>query len=122
MNEVRDKAAKAFVGLCETASDITNANDIQMSKRRTAGCQRHRENFQQRQQKASSSKHVYPISMDHIVSHLNDRFQEKIKKCCIVSLCYVDKLTNEMIQFIVNEYREELNFVCKINFLLQAVP
>ena len=36
--------------------------------------------FSRDNRKASSSKHVYPISVDHIVSHLKDRFLEKIKQ------------------------------------------
>ena len=35
--------------------------------------------FSRDNRKASSSKRVYPISVDRIVSHLNDRFPEKIK-------------------------------------------
>ena len=41
LNEVRDKADEAFGGLFERATDITNANDIQISKSRTSnsvGC------------------------------------------------------------------------------------
>ena len=44
--------------------------------------------------KASLSKHVYPISVDHIVSHLNDRFPEKIKQM-LYSLIVLHRQTNK---------------------------
>ena len=50
--------------------------------------------FSRDNRKTSSSKHVYPISVDHIVSHLNDRFPEKIKQM-LYSLIVLRGQTNK---------------------------
>ena len=69
LNEVREEADEVLCGLLKRATDVTNANDIQISKPRTAGRQRHRENFSAETKEKHHRTNIWiPFNGSHSIS------------------------------------------------------